>query len=233
MGIFTFTLPPEIAYLALLAAAVTIFRNAVSARWKDLSVRGIRTSEHTTTDVATPGTFSAWCAFCVALPLLWSFDIPAAPVLQLHLLGMPLFVLMFGRRLAMAGCSLSVIAYTVLHDGLWTNIGMNLLLLAVLPAYVGEAVLLTTRRFLPRHMFVYLLGNGFFGALLMLVTIGLVALVAHGLWIGDGFKVDTLAYMMLLAWGEAFLTGFLLTIFTVYRPEWVLTFDDEIYLRGK
>lgn len=219
MGIFTFTLPPEIAFLAILAAAAILFRNARTAHWKNL---------------AAPGAFSAWCFFIIALPLLWSFDIPVARGLALHLLGMPLFVLMFGRRLAMAGIGISAIAYTVLHDGLWTNIGMNLLLLAVLPAYCGEFVMRMTQRFFPHHMFVYLLGNGFFGALLMLATIGLVSLTVHRIWItGAPLGADVIAYMLLLAWGEAFLTGFLLTIFTVYRPEWVLTFDDEIYLRGK
>lgn len=219
MGIFTITLPAQTAYGALLVAAVVLFRHAKSARWEALRA---------------PGAFSAWCAFCVALPLLWSFDIPLVQGLALHLFGMPLFVLMFGRALAMTGIGLSVAAFTVLHGGLWGNLGMNLLLLSVLPAYCGEAVMHTTRRYFPPNMFVYLLGNGFFGALLMLTMIGLASVTAHQIWVGGmPLKTDMIAYMLLLAWGEAFLTGLLLTVFTVYRPQWVLTFDDRVYLEGR
>ena len=35
---------------------------------------------------------------------------------------------------------------------------------------------------------------------------------------------------MLLAWGEAFATGMLVTLMVVYKPEWVSTFDDARYL---
>lgn len=219
MGIFSFSLPPDIAFLAILAALAIIFYNGKSAPWKALTA---------------PGTFSAWCFSIIMLPMLWSFEIPVVRGLTLHMLGMPLFVLMFGRQLSIIGISLSVIAYSVMNHSLLSNIGMNLMLLAVLPAYCGDMVMRATKRFFPHHMFIYLLGNGFFGALLMLAVIGLISLAAHWLWIVSApIRGDTVAYMLLLAWGESFLTGFLLTIFTVYRPNWVLTFDDDVYLQGK
>jgi uncharacterized membrane protein len=219
MGIFSATLPPTTAMLATLAAFFLLYRNTRSAPWRSL---------------AAPGAFSAWCFFIVTLPLLWSCEVPIAGGPTLHLFGMPLFVLMFGRRLAMTGIAISAIAYTALQDGPWINLGLNLLLLAVLPAWFGDIVLRTTRRFLPHHLFVYLLGNGLFGAMAMLAAIGMVSLAAYVVWTAAApVALDIVAYMLLLAWGEAFLTGFLLTIFTVYRPEWVLTFDDEVYLQGK
>lgn len=219
MGIFLFSLPVTSAFLASLAALVIITHAVRTAPWKALTA---------------PGAFSAWCAFIILLPLLWRFDVPITGGMALHLLGMPLFVLMFGRQLAITGIALSVIAYTAIHDGLWTNLGMNLLLLSVLPAYCGETVMRLTRTYFPRNIFVYLLGNGFFGAMAMLSTIGLMSLGANELWVVHApTRGDTVAYMLLLAWGESFLTGFLLTIFTVYRPQWVLTFDDNVYLHGK
>ena len=42
---------------------------------------------------------------------------------------------------------------------------------------------------------------------------------------------DDLAYALLLAFGEAFLTGMLITVFVVYRREWVVAFDDAHWLR--
>lgn len=218
MGIFTLALPPMLAFSAILAAAGLIFRDALAASWSRLNA---------------PGAFSAWCFSIIALPLLWRFDIPIVEGTALHLFGMPLFVLMFGRRLAMTGIGLSVIAYTAAFDGIWANVGVNLLLVAVLPAFFGDAVMRATERYLPHHMFVYLLGNGFFGTVAMLAITGLLSLAVHQALADAPFGGDALAFMLLLAWGESFLTGFLLTIFTVYRPEWVLTFDDDIYLRGK
>ena len=35
-----------------------------------------------------------------------------------------------------------------------------------------------------------------------------------------------------LGFGEAMVAGMLLTLFMVYRPTWVTTFDDARYLRG-
>jgi len=204
-------------YLANLGALLIVFKAARKAPWKALTA---------------PGALSAWWIFVIALPLLWRFEVPVAAGVTLHLLGMPLFVLMFGAQLAIPGLAISVAAYTAIHDGLWANLGMNLLLLAILPAYCAEAVMRITRRFFPHHIFVYLLGNGFFGAMAMLSAIGLTSLGANALWVMHApAGGDAVAYMLLLAWGEAFLTGFLLTIFTVYRPQWVMTFDDDVYLR--
>lgn len=91
-----------------------------------------------------------------------------------------------------------------------------------------------TRRFLPANMFVYLLGNGFFGAIAVLALTGMMTLGVHKALVTPAMAGgDPVAFMLLLSWGEAFLTGFMLTIFTVYRPEWVLTFDDRVYLHGK
>lgn len=62
----------------------------------------------------------------------------------------------------------------------------------------------------------------------------MAALLARRLLLPQvAIPADALAYMLLLAWGEAFLVGFLVTIFAVYRPGWLLTFDDRMYLKGK
>ncbi|HYD60409.1 MAG TPA: energy-coupling factor ABC transporter permease [Noviherbaspirillum sp.] len=219
MGIFTETLPSSVALVAAICAFAVLLINARAADWRRLTA---------------PGAFSAWCFAIIVLPMIWRFSVPLPAGPMLHLAGLPIFVLMFGCRLAMSGAALSVIVYTIAFDAQWANLGMNLLLLAIAPAYCGEALMRATERFLPRHMFVYLLGNGFFGTMVMLAFLNLLSLgVYQALVATTAVGLDALAYMLLLSWGESFLTGFLLTMFTVYRPEWVLTFDDEVYLRGK
>ena len=218
MGIFSYDLPLLVAGATNAAAAACLFFALRGAPWKRLN---------------SAGAFSAWCIFIIFLPLMWRFDVPVVRGTALHLLGMPLFVLMFGRQLAIVGLAISVMAFTDIRNGLWANLGMNMLLLAILPAWCGDAVMRATRRFLPHNLFVYLLGNGFFGAMAMLAVTGLISLGVQAMWAMDApVRGDTIAYMLLLAWGEAFLTGFLLTMFTVYRPQWVLTFDDDVYLKS-
>ncbi|HZW22441.1 energy-coupling factor ABC transporter permease [Noviherbaspirillum sp.] len=219
MGIFDAALPTSVAAMTAAAAFAAVYRSARWADWRRLSA---------------PGAFSAWCCAIILLPLVWRFSVPLPGGPALHMVGLPIFVLMFGRRLAMTGAALSVFAYTLAFDGLWLNFGLNLLLLAVLPAYCGDALMRATERFLPRHMFVYLLGNGFFGAMAMLAILNTLSLgVYYTMTFSRPLGPDIVAYALLLSWGESFLTGLLLTMFTVYRPEWVLTFDDKVYLSGK
>ena len=40
-------------------------------------------------------------------------------------------------------------------------------------------------------------------------------------------------YLVYLAFGEATLTGMLVTLAVVYRPQWVATFDDARYIDGR
>ncbi len=49
----------------------------------------------------------------------------------------------------------------------------------------------------------------------------------------DELAREYLRYFPLLMLPEAFVSGGVLSILIVYRPEWVVTFDDERYLKGK
>lgn len=219
MGIFNTPLPASIAIVAWGLALLGLLRCAIDAPWKRLEA---------------PTVFSAWCALLILLTMLWRLRIDINSDLNLHLMGLSLFPLMFGRSLATLGLGLSVIAYTALFEGSWGNLGMNLLLLAVLPPWFSEIILKIVEKRLPHHMFIYLFGNGFFGTMTVLSLSGLLSITAHRLWIPTSLpgSSDALAYMLLLAWGETLLTGFLVTIFAVYRPQWLFTFDDALYLRN-
>ncbi|MEO6351954.1 MAG: energy-coupling factor ABC transporter permease [Burkholderiaceae bacterium] len=220
MGIFNTQLPAGVAIITWFLAILGMLRCARNAPWKRLEA---------------PTVFSAWCALLILLTMLWRLRVNINSDLNLHLMGLSLFPLMFGRSLATLGLGLSVIAYTALFDGIWGNLGMNFLLLAVFPTWFSDVILKTIKKFLPHHMFVYLFGNGFFGSMIVLSLTGLISIAAHQLWIAAPLPnaSDTIAYMLLLAWGETFLIGFLVTIFAVYRPQWLFTFDDALYLRDR
>ncbi|MBC3879463.1 energy-coupling factor ABC transporter permease [Undibacterium sp. FT79W] len=219
MGIFYTPVDIGLCIFAMLVALVLLGVEIRKIPWQRLQ---------------EPTVFSAWCASIIVLILLWRMRVPVHNDLHLHLMGVALFALMFGRSLAILGIAVATLAYTAEYDGIWLNLGANILVLAVFPSYLSELILNKTRQYLPHHMFVYLFGNGFFGSLVVNASAGLLALTAHMLL--APVKIipgDAIAYMLLLTWGEAFLVGFLTTIFAVYRPEWLFTFDDKIYLTGK
>ena len=74
------------------------------------------------------------------------------------------------------------------------------------------------------------------GAALTVVFQGLVA--AGALWLAGAYSLEMLTteylpYFALLGFAEAWLSGAFITLFVVYKPEWVHTFDDARYLAGK
>ena len=44
---------------------------------------------------------------------------------------------------------------------------------------------------------------------------------------------DYLLASVMMMFPEAFVTGMLMTLFIVYKPQWVSTFFDEVYIKGK
>jgi uncharacterized membrane protein len=91
-------------------------------------------------------------------------------------------------------------------------------------------------RIFPRHFFVYIFANGFFGAALTIIGVGLCStllLAVAGAYQFEYLMGEYLPYFLLLAFSEAWLSGMVITLFVVYRPDWVGTFEDSRYLAGK
>jgi uncharacterized membrane protein len=80
---------------------------------------------------------------------------------------------------------------------------------------------------------VYFFVVAFFGSGLAMAGSGLVASVALVLGAGQPNALfdEYLPYLLYLAFGEATVTGMLMTLIVVYRPSWVATFDDKRYLQ--
>ena len=58
-----------------------------------------------------------------------------------------------------------------------------------------------------------------------------VPAVAESLPVGHGAE-DYLVIVGLMAFAEAYINGLLMSAAVVYRPEWVTSFDDRVYLTG-
>jgi uncharacterized membrane protein len=179
---------------------------------------------------------NVWLGMIVVLTLLWSLKAGVKPGLSLHLLGATVFTLSFGPHLAFVGLSLVVLAITLNGEAGYFGFAVNALLMAGIGVMISQAVHRLVLGFLPRHFFIYVFINGFLGSFLTVCAVGVAAaclLAMAGAYEWDYLASEYLPFLILLGFSEAWLSGMLMTLFVIYRPDWVVTFDDSIYLANK
>ena len=172
----------------------------------------------------------------VMLFLLWGVKAGVSPGLGFHHLGATLFTLMFGWRLAIFGLSIIMLASVLLQHNELISLGANGVLSIIIPVMVSYGVLRLSQRFLPDNFFIYIFIAAFFGAGIAVAASRLASIVL--LAVTDAYPLaklieESLLYTPMFMFPEMFVTGMLISIFVVYRPDWVVTFDDERYIIGK
>ena len=177
---------------------------------------------------------NVWLGLIVILMLLWSVKAGVRPGLSLHLLGASVFVLACGPWLAFLGLCAVLAGVTFNGDTGWHGYALNALLMGGVGVSVAYAVQRFVERFLPPQLFVYIFANGFFGGALAISAVGAASsllLAATGVYALDYVLEEYLPYVLLLGFSEAWLSGMVVTLFVVYRPAWVSSFEDARYLR--
>ena len=170
-----------------------------------------------------------WLAWWAAMPLLWGADRYARMPIVQPLSGAALLVLCAGWPLAMLSL-LPVAALTMWAGGLDAAEALHRLAwLGVVPGTLALALGAALRRWLPQHLFVYILGRGFFATMVAAALAGALSLAVSGTPAGTAVD-DLLLARWLAASGEAFLTGMLVAIFVAFRPQWLATYSDRLYL---
>lgn len=172
----------------------------------------------------------------VILLTLWGIRAGISPGLGFHHLGATLFTLMFGWPLAITGLAITLCCSLALQSSDWASLGVNGMLSITVPVFVSYGILKISQQKLPDNFFIYVFICAFFGAgiavaVSRLSAIGLLKLVDA--YPGEQLIEESLQYLPMFMFPEAFVTGMLITIFVVYRPSWVATFDDERYIKGK
>ncbi|HEX7249703.1 MAG TPA: hypothetical protein VF262_04870 [Burkholderiales bacterium] len=170
-----------------------------------------------------------WLAALVLLPLLWAAQSKLPPDFPAALSGACLLVLMFGWPLAILTlCAVAAV-------GAWLSGGDPARAISMaawngaVPATAALALGMATRRWLPRHLFVYILARAFIGT--AIATVLAAALRAWFSASAAGAAAPPIfPAAWLMAWGEAFLTGALTAVFVAFRPQWLLTYSDARYL---
>jgi uncharacterized membrane protein len=172
---------------------------------------------------------------CVAMLFLWRVRFGIVPGLPIHLLCLTTLTLMFGVPLAISAGAVLAGAMCVMGFVAWTTWSGYLLAFGVVPVVVTWLTLITSRRFLPPNLFIYIFVCAFFGAAASM----LAAMVANSVFLlGSGqiafsqIRETYLSIAPLMMFPEAFVNGFIVTVFVVFKPAWISSFDDEVYLKG-
>ncbi|MDD2701181.1 MAG: energy-coupling factor ABC transporter permease [Sideroxydans sp.] len=168
--------------------------------------------------------------------VFWQFNAGIRPGVNFHILGATLFVLMFGWPVAVISLTLVMIASFFRSGADYVALGINGLLMIAVPALFTEWLLRFSQRNLPKNLFFYVLWNGFLCAGFSIVlnvaaTCLLLLLLTHYTWSEIQHHYLIAAPIIMLT--EAFMTGMLITAFTVFQPESVKNFSDAEYLDGK
>lgn len=176
---------------------------------------------------------NAWLGACVVLLGFWLGRAGLEPGLSFHLLGGTVFTLLMGPALALLALAAVLLGLAAGGQLEWLALGLSFLLSLLPPVLLTSLLLRLAQRRFAANVFVYVFVNAFLcgaASLLLAAACGLTALVLAGAYPLEHVLENALPYYFLLAWSEAFTSGLVLAILVVYRPHWVVTFDDARYL---
>jgi uncharacterized membrane protein len=175
-------------------------------------------------------------ASAFVLLMMWQLKILVAEGLYIHLLGTTALTLMFNWQAALIAHGLILLGTTLTSSADFEAFATNGLITGVLPIAISFTIWRLNERYLPANYFIYIFVCAFFAAALGIASIGLTSYALLSA-IDNQLASATLDQYLLafvpLMYPEAFLSGAMLSILVVYRPQWVATFDDSRYLNNK
>lgn len=180
-----------------------------------------------------PARLNLWCAAIAVIFTLWCIRYSVKPGLMLHLIGATILTLMFGPRLAQLALYLVMAGVAATGIAGVDGYPANALLAGAVPVWVSWLLYRLVERRLPANIFVFIFAGGFLSAALAMAVSALATVALHaaaGTYAAAYLTEYYLPYALLLAWGEAFITGMSMALMVAYYPQWVLLFDDKRYL---
>ena len=168
----------------------------------------------------------------LALFLLWLVRRDFASGLSYHLIGMTAVTLLLDWPLAVVAGFVAQLGMLLLGRQDLAALGVNGVLLIVIPVAVTEICALRVERTQPRNLFVYIFFCGFFPAALaalLCILAGLGVLWVDGLFPMPLWLGDFVGYLWLVIFPEAFVNGMLVTALVVFYPDWLETFNRSRY----
>lgn len=167
--------------------------------------------------------------------LLWLVRRDFDSGVSFHFIGMTVVTLLLDWPLALLGGLLAQIGLIAIGRQDLLALGVNGVLLVLLPVLVTEGCALLVERAQPRNLFVYIFCCGFFPAALAALCClmaGLGVLALDGRFAMPPWLDDFIGYLWLVTFPEAFINGTLVTALVVFCPDWLETFNRTRYLQA-
>lgn len=169
----------------------------------------------------------------VAMLLLWLLSLEVTAGITIHLLGVTSLTLIVGWRFTILGGTLVLLVHLWLEQQAIAAAPLAWLFSLMVPATVTRLLAHILRQHGFRNLFVYLLGAGFGGGLLSMLSAALLTVPVFWLMGQTDWLLgiqENWPFLLLLMFPEGFINGMLVTAFTVFYPDVVKSFDDEYYL---
>jgi uncharacterized membrane protein len=177
-----------------------------------------------------------WLLGLAVLLGVWSMKAGITPGLSLRFLLVTALTLMHGWQLAVIGAALVLVVLTITGQAAWSSFGANLLCIAVVPAMFTAWFHEFVHSRLPHNYFIYFFVTVFVGSALAFNLAGLArlaVLAASGTVEAAHVGPEYFAVLPFMSFGEATVNGMVMAMAVVYRPRWVMSFDDRLYLRKR
>lgn len=216
-------MPWEIALNALALLVALALRP-----WRMLAPRRLRTPQG---PVSEPSPLiTPLLATLVLLPWMWALPTLTHMPLQLQWSGACLVVLMLGWPLAvLVLVGVGGLAWLLSPAMDWGQALAAMTWQGVVPATLALCLGALLRSLTGTRPFVYVLGRAFLGTVACLFAAG--ALAQFGGHELPGVDEDlSMVARWLMAWGDGFVTGMLAAVFVAFKPSWLATWSDRLYL---
>ena len=167
--------------------------------------------------------------------LLWLVRRDFDSGVSFHFIGMTVVTLLLDWPLALLGGLLAQIGLIAIGRQDLLALGVNGVLLVLLPVLITEGCALLVERAQPRNLFVYIFCCGFFPAAfaaLCCLLAGLGVLALDGRFAMPPWLDDFIGYLWLVSFPEAFINGTLVAALVVFCPDWLETFNRTRYLQA-
>jgi uncharacterized membrane protein len=175
-------------------------------------------------------------AACAAIFLMWVLKVNVQNGVSIHLLGSTVLTLMFRWQVAIMANAVIVLGITLVSAADFQAFAINALLTGVLPVSISYSIWRLNEWYLPANYFVYIFIAAFLSAGLSMLASGFASYQLLSLMNNDLSSEMLGEYLLIyipIMYPEAFLTGAVISIFVIYKPEWISTFDDKRYLHNK
>ncbi|MDG6777514.1 energy-coupling factor ABC transporter permease [Thiomicrorhabdus sp. zzn3] len=166
--------------------------------------------------------------------LVWIFGASLGDGITFHFLFMTTLTLMFGPQFAFMAMSLALLGVTLQLDLGLMALGLNAVLMGVIPILITWWMARWAFRVLDRNIFVFVFFNAFLSAALgVVVSLGVAAWVLYAADVHSYkmLKQSFIPYIPLLATPEGFVNGMLMMAFVLFKPEWVSSINDRDYFK--